>query len=148
MKRHCIPQLDVQLQENPWQESSDCLVDDFFGTSGNEMEQRVLTRHRKDFQIGSEDWNDVAFTGQRIRWTQDSQNGPYIEVSQDKAIDELEEVPVNEIRRNTSIALLLVHTLHRSLLGQINWLQSRHSSNAATKCPDVLRWQLLQQLTM
>ena len=57
-------------------------VDDLFGTRGNEMEQRVLTRLRKDFQVGSEDWNDVAFTGQRIRWTQDSQNGPYIEVSQ------------------------------------------------------------------
>ena len=47
-------------------------VDDLFGTSGNEMEQRVLTRLRKYFQVGSEDWNDVAFTGQRIRWIQDS----------------------------------------------------------------------------
>ena len=44
-------------------------VDDIFGK---------LTRQRKDFQVGSEDWNDVAFTGQRIRWTQDSENGPYI----------------------------------------------------------------------
>ena len=42
-------------------------VDDPFGTGGNEMEQRVLTRLRKDFQVGAEDWNDVAFTGQRIR---------------------------------------------------------------------------------
>ena len=40
------------------------------------MEQRVLTRLRKDFQNGSKDWNDAACTGQRIRWTQDSQNGP------------------------------------------------------------------------
>ena len=44
-------------------------VDDLFGTSGKETEQRVLTRHRKYFQVGSEDWNDVAFTRQRIRWT-------------------------------------------------------------------------------
>ena len=58
------------------------------------MEQRVVTRLGKYFQVGSEDWNDVAFTGQRIRWTPDSQNGPYIEVSQDKSIDELEEIPV------------------------------------------------------
>ena len=35
-------------------------VDDLFGTGGNEMEQRFLTRLRKDFQIGSEDWNDVT----------------------------------------------------------------------------------------
>ena len=72
-------------------------------TSGNEMEQRVLTRLRKDFLVDSEDWNDVAFTRQRIRWTQDSQDGPYIEVSQEKAVDELEEIPVE--RRKTSIAL-------------------------------------------
>ena len=44
-------------------------------TSGNEMEQRVLTRLRKDFLVDSEDWNDVAFTRQRIRWTQDSKTG-------------------------------------------------------------------------
>ena len=48
-------------------------VDDLFGTVGNEMEQ--LTRLRKDFQVGSEDRNDVTFTVERIRWTQDSQNG-------------------------------------------------------------------------
>ena len=46
------------------------------------MEQRVLTRLRKDFQVGSEDWNDVTFTGQRSRWTKDPQTGSYIEVSQ------------------------------------------------------------------
>ena len=69
-------------------------VVDLFGTGANEMEQRVLTRPRKDFQVGSEDWNYVTFTGQRIRWTQHSQNGPYIEVNQTKATDELEEIPV------------------------------------------------------
>ena len=101
-------------------------VDDLFGTGGNEMEQRVLTRLGKDFQVGSEDWNDVTFTGQRIRWTQeDSQNGPYIEVSQSKANDELEEVPVE---RNTKEDLHCTspwHTMYRSPLGPINWLQSR-----------------------
>ena len=50
-------------------------VDGLLGTGGNDMEQRVLTRLRKDFQVGSEDWNAVAFTGQRIRWTQDSPKG-------------------------------------------------------------------------
>ena len=43
-------------------------MDDLFGTGGNEMEQRVLTRLRKDFQVGSAD----CLSGQRIRWTQDS----------------------------------------------------------------------------
>ena len=75
------------------------------------MEQRVLNRLRKDFQVGSEDWNDVAFTGQRIRWTQDSQNGPYIDVSQNKAIDDLEEIPVERNTRKTSIALIGAHNV-------------------------------------
>ena len=59
-------------------------MDDLFGTGGNEMEERVLTTLGKDFQVGSEGWNDVTFTGQRKRWTQDTQNVPYIEVSQSK----------------------------------------------------------------
>ena len=73
-------------------------VDALFGTGGAEMEHRVLARLRKDFQVGSEDWNDVTFTGQRIRWTKDSQSGLCIEVSQQEAVDELEEIPVE---RNT-----------------------------------------------
>ena len=99
-------------------------VDDLFGTGGNEMEQRVLTRLWKDFQVGSEDWNDVAFTGQRIRWTQDSQNGPYIEVNQNKAIEELEEIPVERNTKEDLHCTLSMNTMYRSLLGQINWLQS------------------------
>ena len=57
------------------------------------MEQRVLARLRKEFQGGSEDWNDVTFTGQRIRWMKEPQSGSCIEVSQQKAIDELEDIP-------------------------------------------------------
>ena len=45
-------------------------VDDLFGTGGTEMEQRVLSRLGKDFQVGS-----VTCTGQRIRWIKDSQSG-------------------------------------------------------------------------
>ena len=100
-------------------------VDDLFGTSGNEIEQRVLTRLTKYYQVGPEDWNDVAFAGQRIRWTQDFHNGPYIEVSQEKAIEKLEEIPVG---RNTKANLHRtpsMHTVYRSFMGQISWLQSR-----------------------
>ena len=67
-------------------------VDDLFGTGGTDMEHRVPSRLCKDFLVGSEDWSDVTFRGQRIRWIKDSQSGPCIEVSQQKAIDELEEI--------------------------------------------------------
>ena len=89
------------------------------------MEQRVLTRQRKTFQVGSEDWNDVTFTGQRIRWTQAPQTGSYIEVRPERAIEELEEIPVERNTKEDLQCTPTMQTMYRSLLGQINWLQSR-----------------------
>ena len=40
-------------------------VDDLVGTGRTEMEQRVLARLGKDFLVGSVDWNDLTFTGQK-----------------------------------------------------------------------------------
>ena len=65
-------------------------VDELFGASGTETGQRVLARLRKEFQVGSEDSNDVTFTRQRIRWMKDPLS--CIEVSHEKAIEELEEI--------------------------------------------------------
>ena len=96
-------------------------VDDLFGTGGTEMEQRVVARPRKDFEIGSEDWNDVTFKGQRIRWTKDPQAGSCIEVSQQKAIEELEEIPVEP---NTKEELLQCIQCTEAYW-DINSLQSR-----------------------
>ena len=59
----------AQQLENPVARIINLFVDDLFGTGGDYMEQRVLTRLRKDFQVGPEDCNDVTFTGQRIRDT-------------------------------------------------------------------------------
>ena len=100
-------------------------VDDFFGTGGNEMEQRVLTRLREQLQVGSEDWNDVAFTGQGIRWTQDSKNRAYIEVNQNKAIEELEEIPVERNTEEDLHCTPSMHTMYTSLLGQINLIRTQ-----------------------
>ena len=67
----------------------------------------------------------MAFTGQRIRWTQDPQTGPYIEVRQEKAIEELEEIPVERNTKEDLQGTPAMHTMYRSLLRQIKWLQSR-----------------------
>ena len=91
-------------------------VDDFFGTGGKEMEQRVLTRSRMDFHVGSEDWSDVTFTGQRIRCTKDPQTGSYIEVSQEKAIEELEEIPVERNTKEDLHCTPAVHTRYTTFL--------------------------------
>ena len=90
------------------------------------MEQRVLSRLGKDFQVGSEDWNDVTFTGQRIRWTKDPQSGPYIEIGQEKAIEELEEIPVERNTKEDLHCTLAMHTRYRSfLVTHKNLLQNR-----------------------
>ena len=88
------------------------------------MEQRVPARLRKYFQVGSEDWNDVTFTRQRIRWTKDSHSGSCIEVSQQKPTDELEEIPVERNTKEDLHCILVIHTRYRSLRGELNWVQS------------------------
>ena len=67
----------------------------------------------------------MTFTGQRIRWIQDSQSGSFIEVRQQKTIEELEEIPVERNTNEDLHSTPAMHTMYRSLLGQINWLQSR-----------------------
>ena len=100
-------------------------LDDLFGTGGTEMKQRVRARLRKDFQIGSEDWNDVLFTGQRIRWLKDPQSGSFIEVNQEKAAEELEEIPVERNTKEDLHCTPAMHTRYRSLEAQICWLLRR-----------------------
>ena len=98
-------------------------VDDLFGTSGTEMEQRVHARLRKDFQGSLEDWNYVLFTGQRICWMKDPQSGPSLELGQERAIEELERVPVGKNAKEDLHCTPTMHRRYRSLLEQINWLQ-------------------------
>merc|ERR1711994_888036 len=74
-----------------------CLhVDDLFLAGDSEFLKRVVQALKRDFQIGSEDKNDIMFVGQRIRWTKDSNGHAYIRVDQDLCIDELEEITLDK----------------------------------------------------
>jgi hypothetical protein len=65
-----------------------CLhVDDLLMIGKPEFHKKVTERIRKDYQVGSEDKDDVVFCGQRIRW-----QGNVLVVDQDRAIEELSEV--------------------------------------------------------
>ena len=55
----------------------------------------------------------------------DPQSGPSIEVSEERAIEELEEIPVEEKIREDLRCTPTLHAKYRSLLGRINGLQSR-----------------------
>ena len=103
-------------------------VDDIFGTGGNEMEQRVLTRLGNIFKLVQKIgmmWpsQDKEFVGHKI-----PKPGRTLKISQEKATEELEEIPAE---RNTkedlqcTPAMHTMHTMYRSLLGQRNWLQSK-----------------------
>ena len=51
----------------------------------------------------------------------DSQSGLSIEVGQERAIEELDEIPVEENIKEDLHCTLPLHTRYRSLLGQTNW---------------------------
>ena len=56
-----------------------CLhVDDLFMSGDSHFEKTILQKLREEFQVGSEDKNDVLFVGQPLRWYEDKKNGPYI----------------------------------------------------------------------
>ena len=100
-------------------------VDDCFMCGTNKFMEAVVARLRKDFQVGSEDKNDIMFVGQRIRWINQGQKNGYIQVDQEKKVEELSEVSLDASLRDEQPCTPDYHKQFRSVLGQINWLQSR-----------------------
>ena len=100
-------------------------VDDLLMTGDDVFEKEIMGRLPKDFQVGSEEKNDCLFAGQRIQWKQDDKHGWYINVHQNVAIGELQEITFDKHLKDDTPLTPQMHTAHRSVLGQINWLQSR-----------------------
>ena len=65
-------------------------VDGLFFTGDAQFEKNILGKIRGEYQVGSEDKDDVVFTGQRVRW-----RGKCVVVDQDKAIEELTEITID-----------------------------------------------------
>ena len=102
-----------------------CLhVDDLFMTGNSEFYERVIKYLYKQFTVGSEDKNDIEFVGQRIRWIQ-GKDGWHVQVDQNKCIDELQEVDFDKTLKDSMPLPPSLHTAFRSIVGQVNWLQSR-----------------------
>lgn len=103
-----------------------CLhVDDLFMSGDKVFEEQVMSKVRRDFAVGSEDKNDVMFVGQRIRWKTHDKHGPYISVDQKLAVDAVEEIKFDKSMKDSVSCSPQMHTAYRSVLGQLNWLQSR-----------------------
>ena len=60
------------------------------------------------------------FVGQRIRWADG-----HIMVDQQKCIEELHEIVVDAKLKDDDECTATKHTEYRSVLGMLNWLQSR-----------------------
>eukprot|EP00435_Cladocopium_sp_Y103_P016682 s3284_g4.t1 len=89
------------------------------------FEDKVRTSFRREFAVGSEDRNDVMFVGQRIKWKTHEKYGPYISVGQKLAVDAVEEVNIDKTLKDNVQCNPQLHTAYRSVVGQLDWLQSR-----------------------
>ena len=79
-----------------------------------------------EFQVGSEDLNDVMFVGQRCRWIdKENPQKAHIRVDQGKKIEELSEIVFDASIRDQVVCSKDMHTQYRSVLAQINRLQAR-----------------------
>ena len=114
-------------------QTSGCLclhVDDLFFTGDKQFLSILRTAIKKAFDIGSEDTNNIEFVGQRIRWVRNAGFRPFICIDQSKAIESLSEIGFDKSLRGDIVCGPSLHTLYRSVLGQINWLQSRAQFHA------------------
>ena len=76
-----------------------CLhVDDLYMAGSPEFQKPVLSKILKDFNVGSEDKNDLMFVGQRMKWEKHDKHGSFISCDRKLAV---------------------------AILGQLNRLQSR-----------------------
>ena len=100
-------------------------ADDLFMAGDKVFESKVWSSLRKNFAVGSEDKNDIMFVGQRIKWKTQAKYGHYISVDQKLAVDAVEEVKIDNSLKDNAQCNPQLHTAYRSVLGQLNWLQSR-----------------------
>ena len=101
-------------------------VDDLIISGTPEFLSWFLKNIKEHFTVGHEDKNDLTFTGQRVRWVLDAQgNKKYISIDQKLCVSELEEIVIPKHLKDADMCDKALHTSYRSLLGSINWLQSR-----------------------
>ena len=100
-------------------------VDDVLMTFAPGAKGDMIKLLSKDFQIGSEDTDDIMFCGQRVYWKDRGKSNQHIVVDQKHKVEELTEVKFDKNLAESSTCDADTHTSYRSVLGQINWLQSR-----------------------
>ena len=100
-------------------------VDDAFMCGSPQFKKLVIGGLKKDFQVGSEDINDCMFVGSRVQWKNRGLKDAHIVVEQERKVEELESITFDSTLKEDSLCSFDLHRQYRSVLGQINWLQSR-----------------------
>ena len=106
-------------------------VDDLIFTGTDDFLLSFADSLKKSFQIGSLDENDVMFCGQRI-----IKQGATVTVHQDLCIEDLHEALIPKGKDSDALVGPDL-TEYRSVLGKLNWLQSRtqfHISYYFSRC--------------
>ena len=112
-------------------------VDELLMTGDDVFEKEIMGRLRRDFQVGSEDKNDCLFVGQRIQWKQDDKHGWYINVHQNVAIDELQEITFDKHLKDDTPLTPQMHTAYRSALVRPIGYNRERSSTLVINSPGV-----------
>ena len=89
------------------------------------MKELIVGMIKKEYTVGHEDVNDLGFTGQRVVWHKLNGKKQFIRLSQEKSIETLLEVEIPKGLGDDTLLDKRLHTEYRSLLGSINWIQSR-----------------------
>ena len=94
-----------------------CLhVDDLF-MAGDKGLCRQSACLRKDFNVASEDKNDIMFVGQRIKWKTHDKQGPYISCDQKLAVDAVEEIKFDKhLKDNVTVLLVILRCIQHIAL--------------------------------
>ena len=107
-------------------------VDDLIFTGTGDFLSSFAEALKKSFQIGSLDENDVMFCGQGI-----IKQGATVMVHQDLCIEDLHEALIPKGNDGDALVGAEDLTEYRSVLGKLNWLQSRtqfHISYHFSRC--------------
>ena len=110
---------------------SACMRDDLIFAGTDDFLSSFARELKKSFQIGSLDENDVMFCGQRIL-----KQGASVTVLQELCIEDLHEALIPK-GKDTDPLVGPDLTEYRSVLGKLNWLQSRtpfHISFHFSRC--------------
>jgi len=106
-----------------------CLhVDDLFSSGTPKFLSFLRESLKRDYKIGSETDDNIMFCGQRVRW-----QGTHLTVDQDRQVEELTEIKLDKGRKDSDKCDPTMHTNYRSLLGGLNWLQSRTQFHSCYK---------------